>query len=94
MMKTTASITPGVQALAITVTGKNRILHAIVTREMLEHLYGDIGKSQESLLGTFDEHASALEVLIVAEYRKRAKGPVLLHFPRSGASEPVCRAGL
>ena len=88
-MKTSAKVSPGVAALRVTVFGDGRAIHGIVTREMLEHLYGDIEDGQDGLLGTFEEHAADLEARILGKYHDSLKDPVVLHFKESPSRAPT-----
>jgi len=88
-MKTMATVAPGVEALMVTASNGARGIHAIVTREMLEHLYGDIGKGQDKLLITFDKHAKEIEALVLDKYSSCLKEPVILHFNEPLSCEPA-----
>lgn len=78
-MNSKATICPALAALSVTVFDDEATIHAIVTREMLEHVFGDLGKGQHHLLTAYSEHSAAICALILERYRTTGKDPVLLH---------------
>lgn len=88
-MKASATVPPAVAALNVIVYIKNTPIRAIVTREAVEARFGCIGKTQSDLLAAYQAHASDIEALVLGEFHRTRKQPLIFLGPRD---EPAPQA--
>ena len=81
-MKASATVPPAVAALNVIVYIKNTPIRAIVTREAVEARFGNIGKTQSDLLAAYRAHAADIEALVLAEFQRTHKQPLVFLGPR------------
>lgn len=89
-MRISATVPPAVAALNVTVYVKNTPIRAIVTREAVEARFGTIGKTQSDLLAAYEAHSAEIAALVLDEFRRTHKQPLIFLGPRSEPAPQTC----
>ena len=77
-MSSTARVNTVVEAINVTIEIYGKPVRAVITREVLDALWGVSSNKADSMLTSFERHQRAIETTIIDQYLRERKDPVVL----------------
>jgi hypothetical protein len=77
-MYSTARVNTVVEAINVTMEIYGKPVRAVITREVLEALWGVSTKRPDSMLESFRRHQRAIETTIIDQYLRERRDPVVV----------------